>query len=68
MHDDNVLHAWFIFALHTKISFVFTQNASWYLHNVQAIFQQNPPASIKNPSFTYLVGLLLARGDEFPVG
>jgi hypothetical protein len=67
MDDNDVLHTWFIFNLHTKILFVFTRHASWYLHNVQAFFHKNPPASIKNPRFTYLEGQLLALGDEIPI-
>jgi hypothetical protein len=61
MHDDDVLHTWFIFNLHTKISSVFTWHASWYLHNVQPT-----PCINKESCFTYLEGQLLARGDEFP--
>jgi hypothetical protein len=63
-HDDGVLHAWFIFNLHAKITFVFTQNTdTWYSHNVQQ-FYHNPCKTIR--IHTYWEGQLLACGDKFP--
>jgi hypothetical protein len=35
MHDDDALHAWFIFNLHTK--------SHLYLHNMQSIVNQENP-------------------------
>jgi hypothetical protein len=34
MHDDGVLHAWFIFNQHTEISFVFTQTQIFNIHKI----------------------------------
>jgi hypothetical protein len=48
MHDD-VLHTWFIFNLHTRVSFVFTQQTV----NVQAILLNPLQKTIRNP---YLLG------------
>ncbi len=50
MLDDGVLHAWFIFNLHTEISFVFTQHTNnQYSHNVQPILSHTLQKTIENP-------------------
>jgi hypothetical protein len=66
MHNEDVLHAWFIFNLHTKISYVFTRHGSWYLHNVTSNLSSKSRASMKNPRFTYLEGQFLVCGNVFP--
>ncbi len=53
MHDDGVLHAWFIFNLHTKVSFVFTQHTDLNIHTIYKQFYQTPCKTIRNP---YLLG------------
>jgi hypothetical protein len=64
-HDDNALHAWFIFNLHTRILFIFAQcTVNQYLHNIQTAVNQTPCKKIRNP--TYLEGQFLAYGGEFP--
>jgi hypothetical protein len=62
---DDALHAWFIFNLQTKISFIFTQcTVDRYLHNVQQSLIE-PLAEITK-SLTYLEGQCLAYGGESP--
>jgi hypothetical protein len=68
MHDDGALHAWFIFNLHTRISFVFTQcTVNRYLH-IYTMYRQllsNPLQKItRNPDL--LRGPVLAHGGDFP--
>jgi hypothetical protein len=65
MHDHGELHAWFIFNLHTEVSFIFTQHKSiQYSHYVQAILSHPLQKTKRNP--TYLERQLLARGDKVP--
>jgi hypothetical protein len=65
MHDDGVLHAWFIFNQHTEISFVFTQTQIFNIFTKYTAILSNPLRNEKGTP-TYLEVQLLARGDEFP--
>ncbi len=43
MHDDGALHTWFIFNLHTKVLFVFTQQTvNKYINTMYMQLLLNP--------------------------
>jgi hypothetical protein len=67
MHDDGVLHAWLIFNLHTKMSFIFTRYVTWYLqiyNNSQG--RKNNPCFQSNPILLTWRTRFFAHGDKFP--
>ncbi len=51
MHDDVVLHAWFIFNLHTK--------SHLYLHNTQSIINRTPCEKRRGPQLTWKTSVLI---------
>jgi hypothetical protein len=53
MHDDGVLHAWFIFNPNTKIMFVFTHIQILNIHTMYMNFIEPLAKATKNP---YLLG------------
>jgi hypothetical protein len=60
MHDDEALHSWFIFNLHTK--------SPLYLHDTQLIVNQKTPLQNRReqPQFTWKSDVLLMVVNPYP--
>ncbi len=66
MHDDNVFHAWFIFKLHTEISFIFTDYVTQYLQMYNNSQGRRTLALIGNLILLTWRASFFVRGDESP--
>jgi hypothetical protein len=68
MHDDSLLHAWFIINLHTRVSCIFTQyTVNQYLHNIQAVVIRTRCKNNKDPRLTWRASFLLMVANSHPL-